>query len=97
MKCRSAGMVKEWVLSAYNLQKGEPEKKKLLKLKADNIKKLDNDIETSKGNSKDPKCVVPNYYSPITEERVKDMIKKDTLSDSVDKKVNYAHKCFLRF
>ena len=82
MKCRSAGMVKEWVLSAYNLQKGEPEKKKMLKLKADNIKKLDNENETSKRNSKDPKCVALNYYSPIATDRVNDMIKKDTLSDS---------------
>ena len=84
MKCRSAGMVKEWVLSAYMVRKGEPDKK-LLKSKADNIKRLN----VENGSSKDAKCVVSKYCSTITDERVKDMIKKDTLSDCVDKKVSY--------
>ena len=88
MKCRSAGMVKEWVLSAYMVQKGEPDKK-LLKSKADTIKRLNVENGSSKESHKDAKCVVSKYNSAITDDTVKDMIKKDTLSDCVDKKVSY--------
>ena len=90
MKCRSAGMVKEWVLSAYLVKSKEGEKKPT-KSKIGSNRNLD--IQGSNGNANQSisKNVLSKYDNMITEDHIKDLIEKDSLSSSIDKKVTVCY------
>ena len=86
MKCRSAGMVKEWVLSAY-LVKSKDAEKTSIKPKVDSKKKSISKEENNADIQKASKSVGSNCNSTSMSEDIRTLIKKDTLRDSIDKQV----------
>ena len=86
MKCKNTGMVKEWVLSAYLVKSQEGEKKPI-KSKIGSNRNLDTQEDNGNSNQKRSKNLVSKYDNLVTEDHIMDLIKKDTLTNSIDKKV----------
>ena len=79
-------MVKEWVLSAYLVKSQEGEKKPI-KSKIGSNRNLDAQEDNGNSNQKRSKNLVSKYDNLVTEDHIMDLIKKDTLTNSIDKKV----------
>ena len=86
MKCRNAGMVKEWVLSAY-LVKSKDAEKTSIRPKVDSKKKAVSKDDNNSNSQKENKSLGSNCNSTSMSDDIRTLIKKDTLCDSVDKQV----------
>ena len=86
LKCRSAGMVKEWVLSAY-LVKSKDAEKTSMRSKVDSKKRVFSKEENNADNQKANKILGSNCNTTSLNDDIRNLIKKDTLCDSIDKQV----------
>ena len=90
IKCRSAGMVKEWVLSAY-LEKDKDAEKISIEPKLANkrVKTCAVETDTIKDNNQNIfKTHGSRYTYMILDENIQALIKKDTLCECFDRTVH---------